>query len=260
MPWAKFDDRYPWHRKVRGLSDAAFRMDVSAVCWCSENLTDGVIEAEFLTLVSDVRNPRKVAAELVRSGRWHDDDHDCGACPALPTGAHIVHDYLDYNPTREKVEKDREQRRKAGERGGVASGRARSKDEATRFDSAKRVVKQNGSKTEATAASSPTNPRTRTPSLTQTTSVQGGSHVSSGSADEPPLYPDRCSKHGNTYEPGNCGGCADARKAKQRLASIGPHNPATRPHCGECDETRMLRTRFGAIPCPNCNPAAEEAS
>ena len=40
MPWAKFDDRYPWHRKVRGLSDAAFRMDVSAVCWCAENLTD----------------------------------------------------------------------------------------------------------------------------------------------------------------------------------------------------------------------------
>lgn len=78
--------------------------------------------------------------------------------------------------------------------------------------------------------------------------------------DDPPLFPDRCSKHGNSYEPGKCGDCADARKANQRLASIGPHNPATKPHCGECDETRMLRTRFGAIPCPNCNPAAERSA
>ena len=84
--------------------------------------------------------------------------------------------------------------------------------------------------------------------------------MSSDSPLPPPLYPDRCRKHGNTYEPGDCGNCADARKANQRLASIGPHNPATKPHCGECDETRMLRTRFGAIPCPNCNPAAEVAS
>ncbi len=54
--------------------------------------------------------------------------------------------------------------------------------------------------------------------------------------------------------------CRRWRKGNQRHASVGPHNPATKPHCGECDPTRMLRTRFGAIPCPNCNPAAERAS
>ena len=95
---------------------------------------------------------------------------------------------------------------------------------------------------------------------------KGGERGAGSGADEsaedgdPPLFPDRCKRHGNTYEPGPCGDCADARKAKQRLASVGAHNPATKPHCGECDETRMLRTRFGAIPCPNCNPAAEVAS
>lgn len=263
MPWAKFDDRYPWHRKVRGLSDAAFRMDVSAVCWCSENLTDGVIEADFLNLVSDVRNPRKVAAELVRSGRWHADDHECESCPPLPAGAHIVHDYLVYNPTREKVEKDREQRRKAGERGGVASGQARSKGEATRFDSAERVVKQNGSKTEATAASSPTNPRTRTPTQPLTTSVGGGSHVSRPADPTPPLYSDRCKRHGDVAEPPPCGACADVRKAnaqKPRLSLVGPRTPARVPHCGECDETRHRETPFGVIRCPECHPNAEEAS
>lgn len=227
MTWARFDDRYPWHRKVRTLTDAAFRMDVSAVCWCSENLTDGVIEAEYLTLVSDVRNPKKVAAELVRAGRWHDANHVCEMCPVIPPGAHIVHDYLDYNPTREKVEKDREQRRKAGERGGVASGKARSKSEATRFDSAERVVKQNGSKTEATAASSPTNPRTRT--RNPTTSVEGGSHVSSASDPKPPLYSDRCTRHADVLEPGPCGACADVRKANEQrprhLAAVADSTP-----------------------------------
>jgi hypothetical protein len=249
MPWAKFDDRYPWHRKVRPLSDAAFRLDVSAICWCAENLTDGVILPEHLPLVSDVKRPAKAAAELVRQQRWHDDAAGCGVCPDVPAGGWVIHDYLDYNPTREKVEEDREKRRKAGALGGVASGQSR---QAKPKQSASGLP----SKTEAPVASSPTNPRTRTPSPTTTTSVQGVSHVSRADG-EPPLYPDRCSKHGNTYEPGNCGNCADVRKAKQRLASVGAHNPATVPHCGECDETRMLRTRFGAIPCPNCNPAAE---
>jgi general stress protein YciG len=251
MPWAKFDDRYPWHRKVRGLSDAAFRMDVSAVCWCSENLTDGVIESDFLNLVSDVRNPRKVATELVRAGRWHADDHECEACPPLPVGAHVIHDFLVYNPTREKVEKDREQRRKAGEKGGVASGRSRSKDEASRFDSAK----QTGSKDEATAASSPTNPRTRTRSSTTTTSVEGGSHVSSDSPAKPPLYSGRCKAHGDVAEPGPCGACADARKANAQQAERLPdYRLRVVPDlCGECDE-RWIETPDGLAKCPRCYP------
>lgn len=91
-------------------------------------------------------------------------------------------------------------------------------------------------------------------------SSRGGSHVSSGTGDEPPLYPDRCKRHSNTYEPPNCGQCADVRKARLQLASIGPHNPATKPHCGECDELRLLTTRFGTIPCPNCNPTAERSA
>jgi hypothetical protein len=214
MTWAKFDDRYPWHRKVRGLSDAAFRLDVSAVCWCAENLTNGVIAAEHLALASDVKNPRKAAAELVRAGRWHDDDHDCESCPPLPAGAHVIHDYLDYNPTREKVERYREQRRKAGEKGGLASGQTRSKNEASRFDSAK----QNGSKPEAAAASSPTNTRTRTRTRTRTPStgyeIEGG--YVSDARGTPPLYQDRCEAHGDVAEPPPCGACADVRKAGQR--------------------------------------------
>ena len=39
----RFDDQFPIHRKVSGLSDAAFRLHVEAIFWCDRNLTDGFI-------------------------------------------------------------------------------------------------------------------------------------------------------------------------------------------------------------------------
>lgn len=154
LMWAKFDDRYPWNRKVRPLSDAAFRLDVSAVCWSSEYLTDGVISPDDLPQVSDVKRPQLAAAELVRRGRWHASGHDCPDCPDVPPGGHVVHHFLDYNPPREKVEADREKRRQAGQMGGKASGRSRA--------NAKQSASDLLNKSEAQVASSPTNTRTRT--------------------------------------------------------------------------------------------------
>src|SRR4051812_36732111 len=68
MPWARFDDRFPSNRKVRLLSDGAFRLYVSAICWSAENLTDGVIKTAELRLVADVRATRTRAKELVEAG------------------------------------------------------------------------------------------------------------------------------------------------------------------------------------------------
>jgi hypothetical protein len=249
MPWAKFDDRYPWHRKVRPLSDAAFRLDVSSVCWCSENLTDGVIERAHLTLLSDVKRPVKAASELVAQGRWHEGEHDCESCPQGPANGYVIHDFLAFNPSRHKVEEEREKRRKAGEMGGRASGQSRA--------NAKQSASALLSKTEAPVASSPTNPRTRTPSPSDY--LEGGSHVPNAS-DTPPLFPNHCRQHSAVAEPGPCGGCADVRKAnaaKPRL-SVVARTPAKVPHCGQCDETRHRETEFGVIRCPECHPEADQ--
>lgn len=124
MAWAKFDDGYPRHRKVWPLSDAAFRLDTSGICWSGEALTDGRIPADELTAVSPVKQPRKAAAELVRRGRWHEPGHDCPRCPPISDGW-VIHDYLDYNPDADKVLATREARAKAGQRGGRASARQR---------------------------------------------------------------------------------------------------------------------------------------
>lgn len=97
MPWARFDDRFPSNRKVRLLSDAAFRLYVSAICWSAENLTDGVVKKTELRLVSDVKAASRRAQELVEAGLFE----------ALEEGGWKIHDYHEYNPTAEQVRADR---------------------------------------------------------------------------------------------------------------------------------------------------------
>lgn len=96
MPWVRFDDQFPIHRKVDILSDAAFRLHVSAVCWCARNLTDGFIATAELRSVTRARKPDKVVAELVRSGVWRETG-----------GGWEIHDYLEFQPSREKVDRER---------------------------------------------------------------------------------------------------------------------------------------------------------
>lgn len=92
MPWARLDDRFPVNAKVRPLTDAAFRLHVSALCWTAENLTDGHIENVRLRYVSDVRQPARSVRELVGAGLWLET-----------AGGWHINDWHEYNPSREEV-------------------------------------------------------------------------------------------------------------------------------------------------------------
>jgi hypothetical protein len=105
MPWVKLDDRFPSHRKVALLSDRAFRLHVSAICWCAENLTDGRISDRELPLVAHIRGIKATAKQLEDAGVW--DRIDDGW---------MIHDYLDYNPSREQVLLDRKKNAERQER------------------------------------------------------------------------------------------------------------------------------------------------
>lgn len=105
MPWVKLDDRFPSHRKVALLSDRAFRLHVSAICWCSENLTDGRITDRELPLVAKVRGVKATAQQLADAGLW--DRTDDGW---------MIHDYLDFNPSREQVLAERKKNAERQER------------------------------------------------------------------------------------------------------------------------------------------------
>lgn len=96
MPWARLDDRFPTNRKVALLSDAAFRLYVTAICWSTENLTDGVIRTKELRVVANVRAAGRRAQELVDAGLWEQ----------TPDGW-VIHDFAEYQPTAEQVREDR---------------------------------------------------------------------------------------------------------------------------------------------------------
>jgi hypothetical protein len=112
MPWVRFDDQFTIHRKVDGLSDAAFRLHASAIFWSARNLTDGFVSREDLDgVTARVRTPTRFAAECVRRGVWHDAREPCLSekCPGpVDDDGWIIHDYWEYQFTKEQVVRDRE--------------------------------------------------------------------------------------------------------------------------------------------------------
>jgi hypothetical protein len=101
------------HRKVRGLSDKAFRLHVSAVCWCNAHLTDGRIPSNELRLVSDLTQPGKYAVELAAVGLWN----------PVEAGWEI-HDFLDFNQSAERVRAERERAKQKRQSEGASGGRS----------------------------------------------------------------------------------------------------------------------------------------
>lgn len=118
MPWANLDDQFPKHPKVLPLSDAAFRLHVSGVCHSAQYLTDGVLHSEAVRLLVP-RFKRTTLEELVRRELWHQLGDGCGTktCLLGAPDSYVIHDYLQWNRSREEVEAERERKRKAGRKG-----------------------------------------------------------------------------------------------------------------------------------------------
>jgi hypothetical protein len=96
VTWVKLSDDFASHPVVLGLSDGAFRLYVAGLCYCARHLTDGVIPVAVVPTLG-VERHRQATAELLRVGRWVAD-----------AGAYAVHDYLDYQESKAKVESRRE--------------------------------------------------------------------------------------------------------------------------------------------------------
>ena len=90
MPWVRIDENAMEHPKIAGLSDAAFRLWVTGLAYCQKFLTDGYISDVALRGLRAYSLKRK--AEIVRAGLWHE-------CDAGVT----VHDFPDWNDSRERV-------------------------------------------------------------------------------------------------------------------------------------------------------------
>jgi hypothetical protein len=210
MPWVRLDDRFPSHRKVALLSDRAFRLYVSALCWCSENLTEGRILDRELPVVTRIRGAKAAAADLEAAGLWDRIE-----------GGWQVHDYLEYNPDRSKVQAERaanaarqqafrdrkraereaeKAARNASRNGVTTSGKEQQDDTtatATRHDgdtNARRSGAQNHASSQVDAFRNGVSNGTPSPYPSPTPFTpygENGAPTTTGQQERPAAYPDR---------------------------------------------------------------------
>jgi hypothetical protein len=115
MSWFKGDDNLPNNHKLENLSVPAKFLYVCSLAYCARNLTDGALTARAVKIVrAECPAAAKHVGELADAGLWD-----------RAADGYIVHDYLEYNPTREQVLAERKARSDAGRLGGIRSGEAR---------------------------------------------------------------------------------------------------------------------------------------
>ncbi|MFE5582511.1 hypothetical protein [Kitasatospora sp. NPDC056531] len=140
------------HPKIVEVGGEAAWLYVSALCYSSRQLTDGLVPKRLIRRLTDGSNPEASASALLRVGLLHEGEHDCPRCPVGGPDVYVVHDYLEHQRSASEVAALREKRSAAGQRGGKRSGesrRAASKSEANGEALASDLLKQTRSKTEA---------------------------------------------------------------------------------------------------------------
>lgn len=108
MAWFKIEAKLPQHAKYAPLTDAAFRLAITAGAWCAQNMTDGWIPKSVVATLTRAPSGKRLASvtvELISSGIW--EDHG---------DRYAVHDFLVYNISRA----DWEAKVNAGSAGGRA--------------------------------------------------------------------------------------------------------------------------------------------
>ncbi len=92
MTWVKIDDAFPDHPKVFTLSDLAFRVYVTALCYSGKYLTDGFIPMALASKFSN--NKIKVIVELCNAELWVEKVTENGF---------QIHNYLEHQASKERV-------------------------------------------------------------------------------------------------------------------------------------------------------------
>ncbi len=116
MAWVKLDDQFFFNHKVLRAGRDARDLYLAALAYCNAQLTDGYVASETLPLLgvmAGVANPeqsaKQLASKLVEVCLWETNGN-----------GYQVHDYLEYNPSKEKVLETRRMRAEVGAQGGRA--------------------------------------------------------------------------------------------------------------------------------------------
>lgn len=100
MPWVRIDDHFDEHPKLAAAGPLGLALWVTGLAYCNRNLTDGFIPRTVAhrLIHEDGIDSATVIARVVSCGLWEDAE-----------GGYRVHDYADYQPSKEEVLRDREQ-------------------------------------------------------------------------------------------------------------------------------------------------------
>lgn len=258
MTWVKLDDQFPQNLKVIEVGPEGVALYVFGLCFCASQLTDGTIPtkaARVLTATADV-DPTTVD-RLVEAGLW--DSTDDG---------YVVPDFLDYNPSRAQVMRDREQarkrmRRKRGQRPDPEPPPEHSGD-----------VRANNGRSSA----SPSRP---VPSPTSSSSTEVVQQATAGPVDDDDefmgavweAFADRRQRTAritnsvdgwrrsvvNNARSEHGGRAAGLRDRHPHLSAVelariidGTDPEPSREPCSTCHDVTLVSTDDGAAPCPDC--------
>lgn len=100
MAWVRLDDQFARHPKMIAAKPDGMAMHVAAICYCNQYLTDGWVPADVAGSLLNVRRPGEIISRLCKVGAW--SEHE---------GGYRLHDYLDFQPSREQVLADRKKAR-----------------------------------------------------------------------------------------------------------------------------------------------------
>lgn len=92
MPWVRIDENFADHPKVERVGPLAAWLHVAALCYSSRHLTDGHIPKAKAVRLAEIPDPAEHVSALLSEGIWVDNGTD-----------YIIHDFLDYQPSRESV-------------------------------------------------------------------------------------------------------------------------------------------------------------
>jgi hypothetical protein len=96
MTWVKIDDSFPDHPKIKGLKDDEFRLYMTALCYSSRYLTDGVIPLNIVRTFIESRSKSPRISALIDANLWE-----------IVADNIVILSYSEYQFTKERVETER---------------------------------------------------------------------------------------------------------------------------------------------------------
>ena len=122
MAWARIDDNFFSHPKVRKAGKDAVILYMAALCHSNAYMTEGFIADDVLDLIgiqAFQNEPKSSANKLV----------ECGLFIRVE-GGYQIHDFLEYNYSRQQINDIKAKRAQAGRQGGRPTKQNESKTKA----------------------------------------------------------------------------------------------------------------------------------